>query len=132
MRLGRFVRYMHMWEEILSMDYGTGENVIKCVQWLFFMLFLCHWNACILYIVPTVSNTGIPQNGTVYGPKDSYAHSWLYSSNIEEKPLRDKYFWVLFKSMSHMLTIGYGVNQPTVLADIWTSIYVMFSKYYKT
>ena len=29
LRVGRLVRYLHHWEEILSMDYGTGENVIK-------------------------------------------------------------------------------------------------------
>ena len=59
-----------MWEEILSMDYGTGENVIKAFQWLFCMAFLCHWNACILYLVPVVSDRGRPPNGTVFGPQE--------------------------------------------------------------
>jgi len=70
LRLGRFLRYLHMWEEVLSMDYGTGENIIKAFQWLIGMLFMCHWNACILYLVPTLDAAdGKPPNGTAFGPK---------------------------------------------------------------
>ena len=47
---------------------------------------------------------------------------------MDKKTTTEKYFWCLFKSMSHMLTIGYGVNQPAALADLWVSIYAMFSK----
>jgi hypothetical protein len=111
------------------MDYGTGENIIKCMQWVFIMLFICHWNACILYLVPT---TGIafetPVNRTIFTVDDSYKYSWYFTSGIEQKSIRQRYFWCLFKSMSHMLTIGYGVNTPNVISDLWTSVFVMFSK----
>ena len=131
-RFGRLVRYLHHWEEILSMDYGSGENVIKGIVWLVGMAFICHWNACILYLVPTESTTGIPPNGTLYAPKDSYSYSWYYNEgfhHVDSKTLTQRYFWCLFKSMSHMLTIGYGVNTPHVMSDVWTSIFVMFGKY---
>ena len=126
LRLGRFVRYLHRWEEILSMDYGTGENVMKGIQWLLVMLFICHWNACILYLIPSSTDQGGPINGTMYGPKDTYTFSWVYNANIGSMLPYQQYFWCLFKSMSHMLTIGYGVNTPTLMSDLWTSIFVMF------
>ena len=129
LRLGRFVRYLHRWEEILSMDYGTGENVMKGVQWLLVMLFICHWNACILYLIPSFSETGRPMNGTMGqmdGPQETYTYSWVYSANMGSMAPYQQYFWCLFKSMSHMLTIGYGVNTPIIMSDLWTSIFVMF------
>jgi len=99
------------------------------------MLFMCHWNACILYLVPTVSESPSgkpPGNETAFGPKDSYGYSWYYIEgfHMESKTRMQKYFWCLFKSMSHMLTIGYGVNTPVVMSDVWTSIFVMFGEYF--
>lgn len=108
------------------MDYGTGENVMKGIQWLLVMLFICHWNACILYLIPSSTDQGGPINGTMYGPKDTYTFSWVYNANIGSMLPYQQYFWCLFKSMSHMLTIGYGVNTPTLMSDLWTSIFVMF------
>jgi hyperpolarization activated cyclic nucleotide-gated potassium channel 2 len=127
LRLGRFVRYLHRWEEILSMDYGTGENLIKGISWILTMMLMCHWNACVLFLVPTVSTKGRPPNGTNFSPRESYEHSWFYGSDILSKSTYQQYAWCLFKSMSHMLTIGYGVNTPHVMSDLWTSIFVMFT-----
>jgi len=129
LRLGRFVRYLHFWEEILSMDYGTGENVIKGISWILIMLLMAHWSACIVYLVPTISDQGKPPNGTNFGPKESLTQSWFYLVEIKSRPITEQYFWCLFKSLSHMLTIGYGCYTPHVMSDLWTSVFVMFCKY---
>jgi len=137
LRLGRFVRFLHKWEEILSIDYGTGENFMKGISWVFIMLVVIHWNACILYLVPYSSE--IPNellNNTLFTPKkQADTHSWFHKAemyfpidhNSRAKTILEKYFWSVFKSMSHMLTIGYGVNCPHIMVDLWTSSFVMFS-----
>ena len=59
LRLGRFVRYLHQWEEQLNMSYGFAENVVKCLFWTFILLMVGHWNACILYLIPDQSLTDL-------------------------------------------------------------------------
>jgi hypothetical protein len=79
------------------MDYGTGEMVVKALQWLFIMLFVSHWNACILFLIPTVTDIGAPDNGTIPTVEQSYHLSWYYDLNIEAKTPKQQYFWCFFK-----------------------------------
>ena len=54
LRLGRFVRYLHQWEDHLNMSYGFAENLMKSVTWTFILIMVGHWNACVLYLIPSV------------------------------------------------------------------------------
>jgi len=38
----------------------------------------------------------------------------------------EAYFWSLFKSFSHMLSIGYGVNTANVQTDMIGTIFALF------
>merc|ERR1711937_88992 len=111
LRLGRFVRYLHRWEEVLSMDYGTGENIIKGISWILMMLIICHYNACVLYLTPTMAAddgvrpdypNGTAREDNAYGPKETLDMSWFYVSDLQSMEKTQQYFWCLFKSMSHM------------------------------
>ena len=53
LRLGRFVRYLHQWEDHLNMNYGFAENMMKSITWTFILIMVGHWNACILYLIPS-------------------------------------------------------------------------------
>ena len=61
-----------------------------------------------------------------FGPADSLTQSWIYQSGIEDQPHGEMYFHALFKSMSHMLSIGYGVYTPSIIEDMWATVSVLF------
>ena len=69
LRLGRFVRYLHQWEDHLNMNYGFAENMMKSITWTFILIMVGHWNACILYLIPSqangVENVSLFPNNTV-------------------------------------------------------------------
>lgn len=142
LRLGRFVRYLHQWEEHLNMDYGFAENMVKFFTWIFIMFMVGHWNACILYLIPSagpqaVQDLAHPDNPRWdgdqrgFGPGDSLDQSWIFSSGVHYKVtdpnlFGEAYFWSLFKSFSHMLSIGYGVNTANVQTDMIGTIFALF------
>ena len=150
------------------MDYGFAENMVKFFTWIFIMFMVGHWNACILYLIPSagpqaVQDLAHPDNPRWdgdqrgYGPGDSLDQSWIFSSGVhykvresmtsvtnERPPIASRavfrfldkvtdpnlfgeaYFWSLFKSFSHMLSIGYGVNTANVQTDMIGTIFALF------
>jgi len=128
LRLGRFVRYLHQWEDHLNMNYGFAENMMKSFTWTFILIMVGHWNACILYLIPSQSVKDLADTyGDEYGPAESLDQSWIYLSGIKEYPHEgEMYFHALFKSMSHMLSIGYGCYTPNIIEDMWATVAVLF------
>merc|ERR1719192_655391 len=41
-------------------------------------------------------------------------------------PSSEMYIRSLFKSLSHMLSIGYGCNTPNIAEDMWATVFVLF------
>ena len=81
LRLGRFVRYLHQWEDHLNMTYGFAENMMKSLTWTFILIMVGHWNACVLYLIP--SETLAHQKyqkpfGGSFDPAESLKQSWIY------------------------------------------------------
>ena len=78
------------------MDYGFAENMVKFFTWIFIMFMVGHWNACILYLIPSagpqaVQDLAHPDNPRWdgdqrgYGPGDSLDQSWIFSSGVHYK-----------------------------------------------
>ena len=127
LRLGRFVRYLHQWEDHLNMSYGFAENLMKSVTWTFILTMVGHWNACVLYLIPS-AHTGVQDLRLTegYGPAEALEQSWIYQSGLDQDNDGKRYFKALFKSMSHMLSIGYGCYTPTIIEDMWATVVVLF------
>ena len=90
------------------MDYGFAENMVKFFTWIFIMFMVGHWNACILYLIPSagpqaVQDLAHPDNprwdGDTrgFGPGDSLDQSWIFSSGIHYKVKEStvRFYWKL-------------------------------------
>ncbi|NWU59005.1 HCN2 protein, partial [Dromas ardeola] len=112
LRLSRLIRYIHQWEEIFHMTYDLASAVMRIINLIGMMLLLCHWDGCLQFLVPMLQD--FPQNCwvSINGMVVSAADPALYS-------------FALFKSMSHMLCIGYGKQAPESMTDIWLTMLSM-------
>ncbi|KAK2542282.1 Hcn2 [Columba guinea] len=104
LRLSRLIRYIHQWEEIFHMTYDLASAVMRIINLIGMMLLLCHWDGCLQFLVPMLQD--FPQN--------CWNDSWS-----------ELYSFALFKSMSHMLCIGYGKQAPESMTDIWLTMLSM-------
>ncbi|KAJ7308475.1 hypothetical protein JRQ81_009026 [Phrynocephalus forsythii] len=104
LRLSRLIRYIHQWEEIFHMTYDLASAVMRIINLIGMMLLLCHWDGCLQFLVPMLQDF----------PRDCWVsiNGMLYS-------------FALFKSMSHMLCIGYGRQAPESMTDIWLTMLSM-------
>ena len=97
------------------------------------MLFVSHVNACIIFAIAHPGDEPGSLNpynvNRTITPADMYSESWFFEPSFYEKNLGEQYFWCFFKSISHMLTIGYGVNQPRSTLDLIAAIWAMFSTF---
>ena len=94
--IGLIIKTPLQWEEHLNMDYGFAENMVKFFTWIFIMFMVGHWNACILYLIPSagpqaVQDLAHPDNPRWdgdqrgFGPGDSLDQSWIFSSGVHYK-----------------------------------------------
>ena len=99
---------------------------------------------------PPLAHTGVTDLRLTegYGPAETLEQSWIYQSGLDQLNDGSRYFksristlWslqivffrflqsrpkALFKSMSHMLSIGYGCYTPTIIEDMWATVVVLF------
>ena len=54
-----------------------------------------------------------------------YCTVHTYNVVLQEKPWLEQYTWALFKTLSHMLCIGYGRSAPQGLTDAWLTMISM-------
>jgi hypothetical protein len=46
---------------------------------------------------------------------------------VQNRPIGEQYTWAVFKTMSHMLCIGYGRSVPMSAADVWLTMLSMLT-----
>ncbi len=88
LRMSRLCRYMSRWEDLIQMN----SAVLRMAKLIVLMLLITHWNACLQYLV--VSLSGYPQD------------SWVSKYGIQNKDAYHRYTWAFFNALSHMLCIG--------------------------
>uniref|UniRef100_A0A4W5PNU4 Hyperpolarization activated cyclic nucleotide-gated potassium channel 4l n=1 Tax=Hucho hucho TaxID=62062 RepID=A0A4W5PNU4_9TELE len=111
LRLSRLIRYIHQWEEIFHMTYDLASAMVRIVNLIAMMLLLCHWDGCLQFLVPMLQEF----------PSDC----WVTRNKMVNDTWGQQYSYALFKAMSHMLCIGYGMYPPVGLADVWLTILSM-------
>ncbi|XP_010222149.1 PREDICTED: potassium/sodium hyperpolarization-activated cyclic nucleotide-gated channel 2 [Tinamus guttatus] len=111
LRLSRLIRYIHQWEEIFHMTYDLASAVMRIINLIGMMLLLCHWDGCLQFLVPMLQD--FPKN------------CWVSINGMVNDSWSELYSFALFKSMSHMLCIGYGKQAPESMTDIWLTMLSM-------
>ena len=69
------------------------------------MMIVAHWNGCLHFLVPLLQEF----------PKDC----WVELCQLQDKEWYIQYGWALFKTLSHMLSIGYGRFTPVSKEVAW-------------
>ncbi|XP_032070313.1 LOW QUALITY PROTEIN: potassium/sodium hyperpolarization-activated cyclic nucleotide-gated channel 2 [Thamnophis elegans] len=111
LRLSRLIRYIHQWEEIFHMTYDLASAVMRIINLIGMMLLLCHWDGCLQFLVPMLQDFPID--------------CWVSINGMVNDSWSELYSFALFKSMSHMLCIGYGRQAPESMTDIWLTMLSM-------
>uniref|UniRef100_A0A671R7M9 Potassium/sodium hyperpolarization-activated cyclic nucleotide-gated channel 3-like n=1 Tax=Sinocyclocheilus anshuiensis TaxID=1608454 RepID=A0A671R7M9_9TELE len=111
LRLSRLIRYIHQWEEIFHMTYDLASAMVRIVNLIGMMLLLCHWDGCLQFLVPML--------------QDFPADCWVSKNKMVNNTWGQQYSYALFKAMSHMLCIGYGMYPPVGMTDVWLTILSM-------
>uniref|UniRef100_A0A8C2TT55 Hyperpolarization activated cyclic nucleotide gated potassium channel 3 n=1 Tax=Coturnix japonica TaxID=93934 RepID=A0A8C2TT55_COTJA len=111
LRLSRLIRYIHQWEEIFHMTYDLASAVVRIFNLIGMMLLLCHWDGCLQFLVPMLQDF----------PEDC----WVSINHMVNDSWGKQYSHALFKSMSHMLCIGYGQQAPEGMSDVWLTMLSM-------
>ncbi|XP_052008663.1 potassium/sodium hyperpolarization-activated cyclic nucleotide-gated channel 3-like [Xyrauchen texanus] len=111
LRLSRLIRYIHQWEEIFHMTYDLASAMVRIVNLIGMMLLLCHWDGCLQFLVPML--------------QDFPADCWVAKNKMVNDTWGQQYSYALFKAMSHMLCIGYGMYPPVGMTDVWLTILSM-------
>ncbi|XP_062402511.1 potassium/sodium hyperpolarization-activated cyclic nucleotide-gated channel 3 [Sardina pilchardus] len=111
LRLSRLIRYIHQWEEIFHMTYDLASAMVRIVNLIGMMLLLCHWDGCLQFLVPMLQDF----------PPDC----WVSKNKMVNDTWGQQYSYALFKAMSHMLCIGYGMYPPVGMMDVWLTILSM-------
>uniref|UniRef100_A0A8C6WUZ8 Hyperpolarization activated cyclic nucleotide gated potassium channel 4 n=1 Tax=Neogobius melanostomus TaxID=47308 RepID=A0A8C6WUZ8_9GOBI len=111
LRLSRLIRYIHQWEEVFHMTYDLASAMVRIMNLIGMMLLLCHWDGCLQFLVPML--------------QDFPADCWVTRNKMVNDTWGQQYSYALFKAMSHMLCIGYGLYPPIGMADVWLTILSM-------
>ena len=69
---------------------------------------IAHWSACTQFFVVYL--------------RDFPEKSWPVLLNIQDSSWIDQYIWAIFRSLSHMITIGYGRDPPQDTVEVWSSL----------
>ncbi|XP_057302359.1 potassium/sodium hyperpolarization-activated cyclic nucleotide-gated channel 1-like [Hydractinia symbiolongicarpus] len=109
LRLSRVLRYVSKYEEF----YHVTTSVFRYIKLVLMMLLVAHWNGCLGFLVPLMQE--FPKN------------SWVALNGLENAHWSEQYGWALFKSLSHMLCIGYGRFIPQLLSEACITIFSMIT-----
>ena len=107
LRLPRLFRYLYKYQDSFTIN-GSALRMLKLV---FFILFFAHLNACLQFFAANLEH--FPSAG------------WVMRSGLLDRSNFVQYTHALFKSLSHMLCIGYGLYPPYTVAELWITMLSM-------
>lgn len=107
LRLSRIIRGITQYEEVYCLTFG----LLRYIKLISMMLVVAHWNGCLHFMLPMLQE--FPPN------------CWVKLSKLENEAWYIQYGWALFKTLSHMLCIGYGRFIPELLSEAIATIFTM-------
>ena len=116
LRLPKLIRYFGRWEEDLSpLTSHTGTRLVHL--FLLFAIFI-HLNSCLQWGVSSLQTPPFPPASWVH-----YGSSPLPLSSLPEPgAVFVCYSHAFFVALSHMLSIGYGLDSPELLGELWATV----------
>ena len=100
LRVAKLVKYVQRLETILAIK----PAMLHIVNLLLAMLLFAHWSGCLQFLLAELY--------------DFPAASWVVLDGLLTAPWGEQYVWAVFKSMSHMLCIGYGRDPPQLTSEL--------------
>uniref|UniRef100_A0A3Q3JDY3 Cyclic nucleotide-binding domain-containing protein n=1 Tax=Monopterus albus TaxID=43700 RepID=A0A3Q3JDY3_MONAL len=111
LRIVRFTKILSLLRLVFHMTYDLASAMVRIMNLIGMMLLLCHWDGCLQFLVPML--------------QDFPADCWVTRNKMVNDTWGQQYSYALFKAMSHMLCIGYGLHPPIGMADVWLTILSM-------
>lgn len=114
--------------------FNATKSVARIVNFILAVLLLAHWNGCVQFLVPSIqefprdswvsiNNLKVGILHTVYlNTRICCIHVLLFNQNAT---VGTQYSWAVFKSISHMLCIGFGRWPPQNTTEVWITIISM-------
>eukprot|EP00958_Prasinococcus_capsulatus_P017632 scaffold2003_cov420-Prasinococcus_capsulatus_cf.AAC.5 len=99
LRVSKLLRLARHWQDRLKVS-GFMLDILKLLSTV---VIFVHWNTCAQFLVPALMDF----------PEDS----WVVLNDLEFASNGRQYSYALFRVLSHMLSIGYGVQLPHNLAE---------------
>jgi len=110
-RLTKVFRTKHQWKEIELFQNDTAIIAVKLLGVVAIILTFCHLSACCQFLVPLLYDI----------PPDT----WIAFRNLEYKEFYIQYLWSMFRAISQMICIGYGLFPPVSRLDKIVTISMM-------
>lgn len=113
LRIFRLLRYINLWEQVYEDNYDQIQFVVNLLTKLALLLLNMHIFAC-MHVYLAVDDFGnITKDSWLDGhPAISPEFVRNLKSSVGMRDTLRVYKWALFKSLSHMFCIGYGLNAP--------------------
>ena len=114
--------------------FNATKSVARIVNFILAVLLLAHWNGCVQFLVPSIqefprdswvsiNNLKVGILPTVYlNTHICCIYVLLFNQNAT---VGTQYSWAVFKSISHMLCIGFGRWPPQNTTEVWITIISM-------
>ncbi|XP_076868431.1 potassium/sodium hyperpolarization-activated cyclic nucleotide-gated channel 2-like isoform X2 [Brachyhypopomus gauderio] len=99
LRISKFLQYVRHWEEVNGWNIGGIATFLKFMNMIVIIILLCHWNACIQFMVAVVMDF----------PKKS----WVTLEGLMNKPMTYRYSKSMLRALCQMMTLNYGFNEFT-------------------
>lgn len=107
LRLSRVIRSFLQYEEL----YRITTSLMRYIKLISMMLIVAHWNGCLHFLIPML--------------QDFPTGCWVELCELEYEPWYTQYGWAIFKTLSHMLCIGYGRYIPILLSEALVTNFTM-------
>lgn len=109
-RVSRLFRYISRLEEMLNIS----SSKMKMFKVVLLIVILGHWNACVQYLVPLLTDN--LKSGSI----------GMLGQSILNETVGEKYTWSMFAAMSQLTSAGYGRGlHPLNTAEIWLVVISM-------
>ncbi|XP_026879744.2 potassium/sodium hyperpolarization-activated cyclic nucleotide-gated channel 2-like isoform X1 [Electrophorus electricus] len=105
LRISKLLQYVRQWEEVNGWNVGGIATFFKFMNMIAIIILLCHWNACIQFMVVVAMDF----------PK----HSWVILEGLVNKPMSYLYSKSMFRALCQMMTLNYGSKEiPKELTEL--------------
>lgn len=91
---------MSRWEDVLPIN----SFALRIIKLVFIIIVFVHTNACVQLLI---------------GKLEKGDSNWMHAAGVDDASSFTQYTHALFRAVSHMITIGYGITNPQSTGEVW-------------